>query len=236
MVAFALVLAVGAQARHYYLLSVGVADYPGTANDLRLPSADARAMAAVYQRSVGATVKVLVNGDATKANILSEARRLFSRAGADDVVIFFFSGHGTPGAFCAYDYLLEFGDVRAVFAACRARSKMLFADSCFSGDIREGRSSGYSDLGRDIMLFLSCRSDEYSIERPDMKNGFFTACLVRCLKGGADSNKDRIITARELFTSVRKGVVRLSRDKQHPVMWGNFSNDMQVINWKKHSK
>ena len=110
---------------------------------------------------------------------------------------------------------------------------MIFADSCFSGDIRDSKSTGYKDLSRNVMLFLSCRSDEYSIERKNMKNGLFTACLVRCLKGGADSDKNRIITARELFESVRKGVIRLSKNKQHPVMWGDFSDQMQVINWKR---
>ena len=58
------------------------------------------------------------------------------------------------------------------------------------------------------------------------------ACLVRALKGGADVNRDRVITAKELFSAVSKGVKELSDNRQHPVMWGNFPDDMPVMVWK----
>lgn len=107
---------------------------------------------------------------------------------------------------------------------------MIFADACFSGKIRQdGHASNDNNLN--VMLFLSSRSNEVSIENPRMKNGFFTACLLRCLKGGADTNKDKTITAKELFKGVSEGVIELSRNKQHPVMWGNFKDDMPVMRW-----
>ena len=81
------------------------------------------------------------------------------------------------------------------------------------------------------MLFLSSRSDETSIERRDMQNGFFTTYLQKGLRGAADVNKDRIITARELFNYVQKNVVSISNDRQHPVMWGKFSDNMPVMKW-----
>ena len=81
------------------------------------------------------------------------------------------------------------------------------------------------------MLFLSSRGNETSIERRDMKNGFFTSCLQKGLRGGADANKDRTITARELFNYVSTNVKTLSSDKQHPVMWGKFSDNMTVMKW-----
>ena len=64
-----------------------------------------------------------------------------------------------------------------------------------------------------------------------MQNGFFTTCLQRGLRGGADANRDKIITAKELFLFVSKGVKELSDDKQHPVMWGKFDDTMPVIAW-----
>ena len=81
------------------------------------------------------------------------------------------------------------------------------------------------------MLFLSSRSNETSIERRDMKNGFFTTYLQKGLRGGADANRDRTITAKELFDYVHKGVTKLSLNKQHPVMWGKFNNNMPVMTW-----
>jgi uncharacterized caspase-like protein len=109
---------------------------------------------------------------------------------------------------------------------------MIFADACFSGDIRDGESTGRNDPNNNIMLLLSSRDKELSLESPSMKNGYFTACLVRSLKGGADVNRDRTITAKELFKAVSKEVRRLSQEKQHPVMWGNFEDNMPVMVWK----
>lgn len=82
-----------------------------------------------------------------------------------------------------------------------------------------------------LMLFLSSRDDEVSYENPLYKNGFFTICLERCLRGGADADRNRVITAKELYQGVRRGVVELSEDRQHPVMWGNFDDNMPVMVW-----
>lgn len=109
---------------------------------------------------------------------------------------------------------------------------MIFADACFSGKMRQGkRQVKEENSDSNVMLFLSSRDNETSIERRDMTNGFFTICLKDGLSGKADENRDRKITAKEIFNYVSKNVKKLSRDKQHPVMWGNFSNDMPVIIW-----
>jgi len=50
-------------------------------------------------------------------------------------------------------------------------------------------------------------------------------------KGNADANRNRIITAKELFDFVYSGVIQISGGKQHPVMWGNFSDNMTVMKW-----
>lgn len=222
-----------AEAQSIYLVSAGVADYPGTANDLNLPAADAKAVHRLFKKNARASSVLLTDSNATKGHILTSARNLFAKAGPNDIVVFFFSGHGYPGGFVAYDDMLTYSEIRRLFSACKARNKMIFADACFSGDIREGGGTGFNDPSNSIMLFLSSRSDETSIERSDMRNGLFAACLVRALKGGADMNRDRVITAKELFTAVSKGVKDLSRDRQHPVMWGNFDDTMPVMVWNK---
>ena len=78
---------------------------------------------------------------------------------------------------------------------------------------------------------MSSRTYEVSWEMPGMRNGYFTTCLIRSLKGGADYNHDRIITAKELYKGVCDGVAALSDDIQHPVMWGNFDDSMPVMIW-----
>lgn len=219
-------------AQNIYLISVGVADYPGTKNDLYLPAQDAQAVYGLYEKNKTATSVLLINSEAKRSHIISESKKLFAKAKQNDIVVLFFSGHGYKGGFVAYDSILTYEDIRQLFSGCKARNKMIFADACFSGDIRGNSDRKFSDKKNNVMLFLSSRDNEVSIENRQMKNGFFAACLLRSLKGGADANKDRIITAKELYVAVSSGVKRLSNNKQHPVMWGNFEDTMPVMIWK----
>ena len=219
-----------------YLVSAGIADYPGEQNDLRLPANDARTMVWLYSKNTDVEYYQLLNSSATKSAIVDAIRNLFSKAAANDIVVFFFSGHGYPGGFCAYDDRLSYSEIRRAMASSRSMHKMIFADACFSGKLREGRtaasSSAFNAAKRaNVMLFLSSRSNETSIERPDMENGFFTTYLQKGLRGNADANRDRTITAKELFNFVSKGVASLSGGRQHPVMWGKFNDDMPVMRW-----
>ena len=225
-------LSVSANAKTY-LVAVGVSDYPGNNKDLRLPANDAATVRYVYSKNSNAESVLLTNSDATKSAVLSKLRSTFAKATENDIIVFFFSGHGTKGAFCAYDAQIPYSEIRKAMASSRAKNKMIFADACFSGKMRQGRknTAEQSFNNYNIMLFLSSRGNETSIERRDMKNGFFTSCLQKGLRGGADVNKDRTITAKELFNYVCTNVKRLSSDKQHPVMWGKFSDNMIVMKW-----
>lgn len=215
-----------------YLLAIGISDYPNTKNDLRLPVSDAKAIYDLYKANGQANAKLLLNEQATKESILSAARDLYDEAQPEDIVVFYFSGHGQPSGFVAHNGTLLYDDLKDVFSSCKSQHKMIFADACFSGRLREAReSSTSSHQDIDLMLFLSSRHNEVSIERPAMDNGFFTACLIKCLKGGADIDRNRIITAKELYQEVSRGVKTLSNDQQHPVMWGNFDHDMTIMKW-----
>ena len=225
-------LAVTANAKTY-LVAVGVSDYPGTDKDLRLPANDAATVQYIYSKNSNAESVLLTNSNATKSAILSKLRSTFAKASENDIIVFFFSGHGSKGAFCAYDAQIPYSEIRQAMSSSKAKNKMIFADACFSGKMRQGRknTAEQSFNNYNIMLFLSSRGNETSIERRDMKNGFFTSCLQKGLRGGADANKDRTITARELFNYVSTNVKTLSSDKQHPVMWGKFSDNMTVMKW-----
>lgn len=216
-----------------YVVSVGISDYQGTRNDLRLPHNDAATIEWVYKQNKNAEVKLLRNDRATVANVKSAMRTLFSKAKANDIVVLYFSGHGVKGGFVCYDGYLQYSDVATAMNNSKCNSKMVFADACFSGAIRDNAkvSSSYNSFGKNIMLFLSCRSNEVSIETPRMTNGFFTYALQHGLRGGADKNRDRTITAKELFNYVSAKVKKNSNDKQHPVMWGSFPDNMPVIKW-----
>lgn len=215
-----------------HLVAVGIADYPGTANDLTLPAKDAATVKWLYEQNTNAVTAILTNTAATKEAILSSIRSTFQYASTDDIIVFFFSGHGYKGGFVAYDGYLDYDEIRKAMSNSHCKNKMIFADACFSGKMRQGASEVKQEHEKSsVMLFLSSRDNETSIERKDMKNGFFTSCLVDALRGKSDSNRDRTITAKELFKFVSDNVRALSKNKQHPVMWGHFSDDMPVIQW-----
>ena len=125
-----------------YLVSVGITDYPGTSMDLTLPAKDAETITWLYSKNTSVVKEQLLNESATIKNIISSMRRTFAQAGTDDIVVLFFSGHGYPGGFVAYDGQLTYTQVRKAMATSKCKNKMIFADACFSGKIRtHGNSS-----------------------------------------------------------------------------------------------
>jgi hypothetical protein len=107
---------------------------------------------------------------------------------------------------------------------------MIIADACYAGKMRITSRQNTNYNSQSVMLFLSSRTNETSRETK-FKNSLFTIFLERGLRGGADKNRDRQITARELYDFVHSGVVEASGNKQHPVMWGKFDNNMTIIKW-----
>lgn len=236
--AIMLVLAFSASAR-VYLVAIGINDYskyPAKINNLNLPTADAEAIVDLYSKNTSVDYSLLLNKKATKERIVKAMNKVYKDAKEDDMVVFFFSGHGYPGGFCVYDGNLGYDEIRKAMSQSKCKNKMMFVDACRSGGMRVDDEYAQSALSQakesNVMLFLSSRNNENSIERADMQNGFFTTYLTKGLKGNADTDWDRVVTAKELFNFVSKGVKDMSRDQQHPVMWGKFSDSMPVMNWK----
>lgn len=221
-----------------YLVSVGIADYsnfPQKINNLRLPPQDARTIVDLYSRNTSVDYSILLNEKATKDRIVRTIKKVFNQASENDIIVLFFSGHGYPGGLCACDGNLGYDEVRRAMAESKSKNKMMFVDACRSGGMRVDESGAQGAItaakNANVMLFLSSRNNENSIERRDMTNGFFTTYLQKGLRGNADLNRDRVITAKELFDFVHTNVSRISGGEQHPVMWGNFNDNMAVMKW-----
>lgn len=228
-----------------YLVAVGVNDYSAygpdpNARSLRLPVADATAIRDVYIDNGDVSYVLLTDSQATCSGIEKAMKTVYAGADKDDVIVFFFSGHGYSRGFCAYDGQFPYYKIRKAMAGPQCPNKMVFADACRAGGMRENgkpTSASATKSGDDnqlkVMLYLASRPDESSLESSSMKNGFFTTWLIRGLKGEADANKDGVVTAEELHKFVWPGVVRISAQRQHPVMWGKFDLNMPVVNCKK---
>lgn len=217
-----------------YLVAVGISDYPGSINDLNLCADDARDLAKLYKQNNLAETILFCDKKATTTAVKQAMNSLFAKAKANDIVVLYYSGHGEKKGLCLYDKTLTFKEIMKIYDKLKCKNKMIFSDSCFSGSIRSQATMQESDveLTNNVMFFMGSRSNEYSIENgSDFTNSYFTHALIRALSGKADSNRDRTISAKELFTYVSKHVRDYSDDQQHPVMWGHFSDNMPVMKW-----
>lgn len=229
----ALICAVSMSAKTY-VVAVGIADYKYI-SDLYKTENDARLVAELFKTHTKSVITITGAG-ATKATVLKALNDQFSRAGENDQIIFFFSGHGYDNGFCLYDTKspsngLSYDEIYKALRMSKAKRKYIFADACHSGGLRKSKKGKNPKSQTDIMLFLSCRNNESSIERRDMENGFFTHYLALGLRGKADVNRDRKITCKELFDYVNPNVAQVSNGRQHPVMWGKFRDNMTIIEW-----
>jgi len=92
-----------------YAVVVGITDYQQTnVNDLQYTENDAfKFYNLLKNNKLGAfkidNVSLLINQSASKTNILQAMQYQFQKAKADDLLIFFFSGHGGQSYFHSHD-------------------------------------------------------------------------------------------------------------------------------------
>jgi uncharacterized caspase-like protein len=228
-----------AQKATTYAIVIGVADYKYI-TDLTFTVPDAKKVYTFLKSSAGGAVpsnhiRFLANENATKANIMKEMDYIFSFAKPQDRVIFYFSGHGASGLFCASDITntgenaLWHDEVKDAFKKCKARTKLCIADACYAGSIKGLKSSkpvqqkgpGLEDKSAGIAVIMASKSNQTSGEDARLKQGYFSYFMIQGLSGKSDSNRDKIVTIKELFTYVWKNVKSYSKGKQVPIMFSN---------------
>jgi hypothetical protein len=218
-------------------LLVGVSDYGERINPLANTDADAREL---YNslRAAGLlhpASQLLVNEQATTKNVAQAFERAAAAAGPDDLFLFFFSGHGNqvnvPASAAEldgraetielYDAAMADSRLAPLFRNVRARMSMLVLDSCFSGGFR-------SLIDRpNVMGLFSSEEDLTSLVADRFKAGGFLSYFLRGgLSGGADEDGDRIVTAGELATYVRR---RFRREGDIPAQTREDEQNYQNI-------
>ena len=189
-------------------------------------------------------VQLLIDEDATRANILTAVRNTFLKADENDVVLFYFSGHGLQGSFLPVDFdgennKLHHEELKNLLNASRAKHKLVLADACHSGSLLVQKSSGTNSRLKKYYtafeatrggtgLLMSSKGEEYSLEDGGLRSGVFSHFLVRGLKGEANSNEDKVITIKELFDYVHQKVRTYTGNVQTPTLTGDYDENMPV--------
>lgn len=126
-----------------YTLIIGISNYSDPSiPKLAFPANDANSFYALAQKETRAENQILVN--ATKAEILSAINNLKDKVKPTDLLILYFSGHGVLGKDGYGKWLvtdskrddestwLELADVNSSLTKIKAKTKTIFADSCYT--------------------------------------------------------------------------------------------------------
>lgn len=235
-----------------YAVIVGVAKY-NHVNSLSYSDDDAYKIYSFLKSPEGgalpdAQIAILIDEDATKQNILKYISIIFSKATTNDMILFYFSGHGLEGSFIPYDYdgtsnTLDHTEISAIIKQSQAKHKIVIADACYSGSLdRQARNyqlpqtieSYYTALdnslgGSGTALFMSSKADETSIEFGGLRQGVFSYYLIEGLKGKADSNQNKIVTLTEIFNYVSINTKAYTQNQQSPKLNGqNYDPEMPI--------
>lgn len=231
-----------AVAQKTYVVAVGLGDYmyPQVAPSLPCSVNDAKAISHFFRNYNNSSVFMLLDSNATRAHILQVLKREFAKSGPNDEIIFVFSGHGVPGGLTCYETkdaesIISYNEIQDIMKNSKARRKMILAMACYSGGLNLKNNSRTPDRSRrttdktSVLIYTSSRPNEVSWENKMMRNSFFMQRVLEGLKGAADKNRDRKVTARELFNYVNPRVISDTYGEQHPQMWGNFDDSMVLV-------
>jgi hypothetical protein len=237
-----------------WVVIVGVAEYMLIQNRLNYTDDDAYKMYAFYKSPEGGSlsdkqITLLIDEEATRANVVNAIKTVYSRAGKNDMIIFYFAGHGTEGAFITHEFagevdenftgLLLHEELNEVFTHSQARYKYIIADACHSGSsVNQYKNRGIKARGTfyqafekaegSFVMLLSSMGDEYSLETSDIRQGVFSYYLLRGLKGECDKDHNRVVSVIELFDFVESSVKTCTKGMQNPVISGNYDDALPI--------
>ena len=136
--------------RTYYAVIAGVADYPGTGNDLQYTDDDAidiKNSLLMYSNCEDGNIQLLLDSEANKSGIQEAIETMGSMADSDDVCLLFFSGHGTNGKdiapidesdgldeyICAHDANIRDDELSVWLGDLPTTNVVVIVDTCYSG-------------------------------------------------------------------------------------------------------
>lgn len=243
-----------------YALLIGASDY----SDKRIPNLPACANdvnalhTLLTDPGIGLFnrdhVTVLTGKDVTPPNVKDALDQLARKAGGDDLVLVFFSGHGaTDERGRAYwvmadtqaDKLRATGlpesDVSELLGEIKTKRLVTLIDACYSAataNVTQTKSlldlsKIYPDFKGDGRIAITAsKGDQLSIVISDPKHpgkGYsaFAWHVIEGLKGTADGDRDGVITVDELWGHVKdrtEATARAQGGNQQPQLKGQFGS------------
>ncbi len=159
------------------------------------------------------------NEKPTRENILLSLKLMAQGTGPDDLLLFYYSGHGDTDNLESYlvarnghrlalsDTAVSFRRIRELMETAAARAKFIILDACHSGV--GGKHKGAQsmspaflrhifDESSGLAVLASCRQHELSYPWPEEQRSVFTHFLLAGLSGAADRDAKGFVTAHDL--------------------------------------
>ena len=130
------------------------------------------------------------------------------------------------------------------FDQARVRRALVFVDTCHSAGLSGKQPAGTRSLENNLINLYSAKlfreegraaltsSDVNELSHESLRwgggHGVFTYALLEGLRGQADANSDRFVTAGELFAYVRDRVRLETGFKQNPRSIYDFNSDFTI--------
>ena len=228
-----------AERKRALLVGVNTYDTDGPLSSLSTPANDVRDLAEVLTME-GCSFTAETLNDPTSQELRIAISRLFQEAGKNDLVLFYFSGHGKLNddgglALCPKDtdtkYLMattvSVDFLKQEIDHGRCDRVVIILDCCYSGAAAGAFRSDIPDIlknrlgsGRGKYVISSSSATQLSISLEVDHNGLFSKWLKHGLKTWeADTSGDDIITLDELFNYAKARTTE-QRTSQTPTMNG----------------
>ncbi len=201
---------------------------------------------------------IVSNGIPDYVVTLETIQSFLRKADADDLMLFYFSGHGITDAkgnayIVLHDTLendsekttIPMSLIKKEMKESPAAVKVIILDTCYSGKMINSKSKSkfgskfikqVFETASGFAILTSCSPDQYSFSYDDEKTlSAFTHFLIEALRNGNQKGND-FVTGHDLYTYVYAGVsewAEKSKKPQTPKYDYDGDGDPIIIDWRK---
>ena len=242
---------------------VGVNDYEDSANygELEVCVKDVEA---VHKQLVTggfdpARIRLLtdhMDEPPTRANILTALKAVADATETDDLLLFYYSGHGEEDGGESYliardgrrlvlnDTAVPLSRVKEIMEEAPARAKVIVLDACHSGADIGGKSPKpmseafirrVFEQAEGMVILASCKQGQLSYEWRENKRSVFTHFLLEALGGAADRDEKGFVTVQDANRHVVNGVklwASQHNTSQTPTLQYTVAGDIVLIHYQ----
>lgn len=186
----------------------------------------------------------------TRANILTHLKLVADAAEPDDLLLFYYGGHGVEAGGESYlvasdgryllwdDTAIPLARIKQIMRATRARAKVMILDASHAGAHIGQRKSQLMtpefiqrvfEGSEGLAILASCRQDQRSYDWTVRQQSVFTSYLLEALAGNADLEGKGFVTLFDTSRYVTDGVKRWAAERnvsQAPTLEYNLTGDI----------